>query len=94
MDILGLILFGLGALGTFVFGIWLLVTAFQKHVLWGLAYIFLPFAAIVYVCMNWNRAAKPFLLGLLASALMFGGIFMSPTIQSAITKNDVQSDVK
>jgi len=86
MDILGMILFGLGALGSFVFGIWLLITAFQKHVLWGLAYIFLPFAAIVFVCMNWDRAGKPFLLGLLATAALIGGIFMSPTLQAALNK--------
>ena len=91
MDILGMILFGVGALGTLVFGIWLLVTAFQKSIVWGLAYMFLPFASLVYVVMNWDRASKPFLMGLAASGVFVAGIFLSPTLQQGLVSADKQS---
>lgn len=87
MDIVGIGLFILGALGSLVFGIWLMITAFQKHILWGLAYLFLPFASLVYVVMNWDRSSKPFLLGLVAAGVMVGGIFASPTLQEGFKKS-------
>lgn len=75
---------GVGGLGLLVCGIWLLIIAFQKHILWGLAYLFIPFASLVFVCMNWNRTAAPFLISLLATGLYVGGVFTNPTLMKAI----------
>lgn len=74
---------GVGVLGMVVCGIWLLIIAFQKHILWGLATIFVPFAGLVFVCMNWNRTAAPFLINLLAVGLYLGGMFTNPTLMKS-----------
>ena len=58
----------LGVLGTvagvtcLICSIWLLVIAFRTNVMWGLAYLFIPFAALVFVFMNWDKTRKPFLI--------------------------------
>lgn len=91
MDILGIGMFALGALGSFIFGIMILITAFQKHILWGLAYLFLPFASLIFVVMNWDRASKPFLLGLLSGAIAIGGVFVSPTLQESLKEGSKDS---
>ena len=58
-------------------GIWLLVRAFQVHIGWGLACMFVPFANLVFLFRHWEEGRKPFLVslgGALGSAL---GIFMA-----------------
>lgn len=50
----------------FVTSIWMLIEAFSESILWGLAYLFIPFAAIVFVFVHWERAKTPFLIGLAA----------------------------
>lgn len=85
MDIVGIILIGLGALAMAVSGVWLIVVAFQKSIVWGLCYLFVPFAGLVFICMNWDRASKPFLLNLLAVVVCGAGVFMSPSIRESIT---------
>ncbi|MBX9720073.1 MAG: hypothetical protein K2X81_01655 [Candidatus Obscuribacterales bacterium] len=85
MDIVGIILIGLGALAMAVSGVWLIVVAFQKSIVWGLCYLFVPFAGLAFICMNWDRASKPFLLNLLALVVCGAGVFMSPSIRESIT---------
>lgn len=64
---------GLVALAAFV---WLLVVAFQTHILWGLACLFLPFATLIFGILHWNRAAKPFVAHL-ASSVLIGAVAWS-----------------
>lgn len=75
---------GIGGLTMLVSGIWLMILAFKKHILWGLAYIFVPFASLVFVCMNWDRAGKPFLISLVAVGLYLGGFFTNPSLMKAM----------
>ncbi len=67
MEIL-LIVVGLIGLASFI---WIVVVAFQTHILWGLACLFLPFATLVFAVLNWDRAAKPFFAHLASSVLAF-----------------------
>ena len=67
MGIAILIITGLIA---FAANIWLLIVAFQRSVLWGLAVFFIPFAALVFAVMYWQDAKKPFLIMLVASIAM------------------------
>ena len=53
----------IGYLVVFIGSIWLLITAFQVSVGWGLVCLFIPFASIVFVIMYWEDAKKPFLKG-------------------------------
>ena len=50
--------------------LWIVVIAFQRSVLWGLAVLLVPFAELVFVIMYWQDAKKPFLIMLVASIAM------------------------
>jgi hypothetical protein len=71
MSIVGLVLLVAGAGIVTVMGIWLLVKAFQKSVLWGLGYLFVPFVNLVFVILHWEDTKKPFLY-LLGGAVLMG----------------------
>ena len=64
MGILGWVLVVLSGLAMFVFGIQILIMAFKTSVGWGLACLFLPFAALVFVIKFWDQAKTPFLRSL------------------------------
>jgi hypothetical protein len=76
MEILGMILVIVGALIAIVFGIQLLIVAFQTSVLWGLGYLFVPFVALIFVIVHWDVARKPFLRGLIAIPFYALGILL------------------
>lgn len=48
----------------------LLVRAFQTSKLWGLAVLFIPFAAPVFIFKHWDESWRPFLTSLLGVALL------------------------
>jgi hypothetical protein len=64
LNVLGtLIIFAglaLWLLGAFAF----LVAAFRENILWGLAVLFLPVAALVFLVLHWPRAKNAFFLEL------------------------------
>lgn len=67
-----LVLIGLGSLGMIlVCSIWLVIYAFQRHVLWGLGSLFVPVVQIVFVVFNWERARRPVLIALACGAVAF-----------------------
>lgn len=78
MGLISTLLLIVGGVLGLVSGIMLLVAAFRVHVLWGLASLFLPFASLVFVIMNWEVAKKPFLMSLAATAIMVVGIVAAP----------------
>ena len=51
-------------------GIVLLVRAFKKSKSWGLAALFIPFAALVFVFKHWDESWRPFLTSLLGAAII------------------------
>lgn len=65
MEIVSLVLAGIGLLIFVIYGIKLLILAFQKSVLWGLGSIFVPFVILIFVIMHWAEAKGPFLKYLL-----------------------------
>ena len=56
--------FGLGFLLSLVGSIWGLVQAFQEDIVWGLLYIFVPFAGYVFYAKKWGnlKIRKTFLI--------------------------------
>ena len=55
-------------------GLWSLVVAAQRSILWLLAVIFIPFASIIILFVE-PRSRKPFFIGLCATiAVIVGGI--------------------
>jgi outer membrane biosynthesis protein TonB len=74
MSALSFVLIILGWLLSLVGGVWLLVVAAkQKKYLWMVLIIFVPFAALVYVILNWAEAKKPFFVSLAAIPLLIAG---------------------
>lgn len=58
---------------SFFAGMSMIVLAFRKSLLWGLAYLFVPFAALVFLYRFWDEAKRPFFLGLKAWCVMAAG---------------------
>lgn len=57
------------AVASFIYYVILLMGAFRRGALWGLAVVFLPFALVVYSIKFWAEAKKPFLLSMATSVL-------------------------
>lgn len=79
MEALGLSCIAIGVIIALVFGIILLIKAFQESILWGLGYIFVPFVSLVFIIMHWDKAKSPFLKGLIAIPFYAIGIALMPT---------------
>jgi len=71
-SILFAVLFALGFILALVGGIMGLVEAFRTSTLWGILYLFVPFAALVFVVKFWSRkrVRNSFLIGLGGTAVM------------------------
>lgn len=74
---MGLFLVILGFVVNGLAGVFILIRAFKVSVGWGLAVMFLPFAALFFVIKNWEDTKTPFLVGIGGGVLMFLGIFMT-----------------
>jgi len=77
MAILGFLLLLVGGAVCVGTGLWLLVLAFQESLLWGLAYIFVPFASLVFLIMHWDKTKQPFLYSLAGVAVLVAGMVMT-----------------
>jgi len=77
METIGAIFIIIGIIISIVYGIILLIRAFQQHILWGLGCIFLPFVSLIFVAGHWENAKSPFLKGLLAIPFMVVGSLLS-----------------
>ncbi|GHB93543.1 hypothetical protein [Cerasicoccus arenae] len=78
MEIVALVFFLVGFVIALIYGIKLLILAFQTSLLWGLGYIFIPFVALIFVIVHWEDAKSPFLRGLLAIPFYIIGAVLMP----------------
>lgn len=65
----GIFIFVLGGLG-------FLLAAFKTNVLWGLAVLLLPPAALLYLVLHWQDAKGAFKTQLIGVAILFGTAYM------------------
>ena len=65
-----IILIALGLLASLVGGVWGIVVAFRRSLVWGLCYVFVPFAALVFLVVAWADAKRAFLLNTIGILLM------------------------
>ena len=49
-------------LAFFIGSILFLVEAFREHILWGLGCLLLPIVALVFLCLHWKVAKRPFVI--------------------------------
>lgn len=81
MSILGGILAAAGIIIALIFGIILLIKAFQVHWGWGLAYLIIPFASLVFIFKHWDISKKPFLWMILGTVLyVVGFMLLGPSL--------------
>ena len=52
--------------------------AFRVSILWGLGCLFLPFVSLFFLITNWDKAGRPFLIGLLGAVVLVGGVILTP----------------
>ncbi|MBS1994497.1 MAG: hypothetical protein JSS86_12305 [Cyanobacteria bacterium SZAS LIN-2] len=75
------------AYGLYLVGsLWLILVTFQKSLGWGLACLFVPFASLVFVCKNWDRASKPVFCCLISSAIGITLYASNPSFHEAYDK--------
>ena len=78
MEIAGLALLFIGAIINLYFGIKLIILAFQTSLLWGLAYMFIPFASLIFIVSYWDKAKEPFIGMLVGIPFIIGAIALMP----------------
>lgn len=88
MPILFIALLGLGFLTMFVGAIMTLVAAFQRSLLWGFAYLFVPFVSLAFLIVHWAEAKKGFFVGLAGMA-----IFIVPIVSSSEMRQGFVQDL-
>ena len=66
----------LGIILSVVGGIWLLITAFQESVGWGLACLLVPIVGLIFVFLHWEESKKPFLITLGGNLLFIAAAAM------------------
>ena len=71
-------LYFLGCILALVGGIWIVVLAFKKSVLWGIGALIVPFVSLVFVFMNWQESKKPFLIQIAGIVLIVVGALNMP----------------
>lgn len=54
------VLFVIGVIVSLIGGLLILVEAFRKSILWGLAVMLIPFVGLIFVFMNWSEAKRGF----------------------------------
>ena len=69
------VLLCIAILAVLVGTVMLLVEAFRESVLWGMAYLFVPFANLAFVICHWDRARKGFLVSIVGAVAAIGATF-------------------
>ncbi len=54
-----------------------MVVAFRRSLVWGLCYLFVPFASLVFFFVAWADLRRAFLLHLAGLVVLAGGIFLA-----------------
>jgi HAMP domain-containing protein len=78
MQILFFLILCLGLLTAVIGSFMILVAAFRQHALWGLAYLFVPLASLVFLIAHWGEARKGFLLSLAGLLIVAASVFAMP----------------
>ena len=76
LNLIGLILLGVGGIAALVFGIMILVEAFKESILWGLGSLFVPFVMLIFVFMHWERTKTNFIRWAIAFVVYLIGLGM------------------
>jgi F0F1-type ATP synthase assembly protein I len=78
MEIFAFVLLGIAFIINLVYGIAMIIKAFQVSVWWGLGYLFVPFGSLIFIIAHWQVAKDPFLKSLLAIPFMIAAVLLLP----------------
>jgi hypothetical protein len=70
---MGLALASIGGILLLVGGIWLIVLAFQKSILWGICSLLIPFVVLIFALMNLPATQKPLIIAIVGLVLQIVG---------------------
>lgn len=87
MDLIPIIFGSIGVLVALVGGIMLLIAAFRENIWWGLAYLFVPLAGLVFVFMHWEVAKRGFFLSVFGFLIAVGAVTSSPKTRADVAKS-------
>lgn len=73
METSAYVLMGAGGLLGFVFGLRIVIVAFQESPLQGILYLLVPFYSLYYIVTRWERVGGLFIFCLAAGAMQGGG---------------------
>lgn len=74
---LGSVIAMVAGVACLIYGIKLLILAFQESVLWGLGSLFVPFVSLIFIIMHWERCKSPFLRYLAAAFVSGFGVVIA-----------------
>jgi hypothetical protein len=78
MEIISFICIAIAIIISLIYGIALVIKAFQVSVLWGLGYLFVPFVSLIFIVVHWQIAKDPFLKSLLAIPFLIVAMLLLP----------------
>ena len=76
METIGLILIVIAVIISVFYGIKLIIIAFRESIIWGLLYLFLPFANLYFIITRWAECKDAFLKTLIAIPLIIIGAML------------------
>lgn len=79
METIGVILFIIGIIITLIYSIRLIVIAFQESMIWGMLYLFLPFANLYFVITHWPECRAPFIKAMIGVPFIVIGVMLMPS---------------
>jgi glutaredoxin len=71
---------------TLIGSLMLLVAAFRQGILWGLAYLFVPFAALVFLIIHWREAKAGFFVSLGGFACLVTALFSASEARETVAR--------
>ncbi|MEI6706017.1 MAG: hypothetical protein WCK96_02655 [Methylococcales bacterium] len=78
MEIIAFICLAIAAVISLVYGIILMIKAFQVSIWWGLGYLFIPFVQLIFIVVHWQIAKDPFLKSLIAIPFIIIAMILLP----------------
>lgn len=72
-----------GLIAAIIGSVMIIVAAFRESIVWGVASLLIPFAAFVFIALNWEEAKTGFFWSVGGLALMLAGSMMAPGAEAA-----------
>lgn len=65
--------------------LWIVVIAFKKDVLWGVACLLLSFPTIIFLLLNWYDCRRAFCICTAGFIICLVGFIVGPTLEALLT---------